>query len=121
MNLSETLYCKKHPRERGDYFCLSCRTIVCTLCIVNEHADHQATETTALLRQQQHDVQSLSDVLQSRSETLRKRLARLEALRQVSYTLSQNCQSDNTNYNNHDCRLSSKYCAKFLSGTNKLN
>ena len=83
LSLSESLYCKKHPNERGNYFCLSCRTIVCTVCIVNDHADHQATEVTALLRQQRKDVQGLSDVVQARNETLRKRLAQLEALRQV--------------------------------------
>ena len=87
-SLSESLYCKKHASERGNYFCLSCRTVVCTVCIVNEHADHQATEMTALLRQQQQDVQGLSDVLQARNEALRKRLAQLEALRQVGLQAS---------------------------------
>ena len=84
VNLSDSLYCKQHPTERGNYFCLSCRTIVCTLCIVNEHADHQAVEMTSLIRQQQQDVQALRDVVQARNETLRKRLAQLEALRQAS-------------------------------------
>jgi len=83
VSLSESLYCKKHQSERGNYFCLSCRTIVCTLCIVNEHADHQATEMAALLRQQQQDVENLTDVVRARNETLRKRLVQLEGLRQV--------------------------------------
>jgi len=84
--LADSLYCKQHASERGNYFCLSCRTIVCTVCIVNEHADHQATEMTALIRQQQLDVQDLRDVVQARSDTLRKRLAHLEALRLVITT-----------------------------------
>ena len=80
---SESVYCKKHPNERGNYFCLSCHTIVCTACIVNEHADHQASDMTALLRQQQQDVEGLRDVVRDRNETLRKRLAQLESLRLV--------------------------------------
>jgi len=59
--MPDSLYCKKHTSERGNYFCLSCRTIVCTVCIVNEHADHKATEIATLLRQQQQDVQVTMD------------------------------------------------------------
>jgi len=85
---SESLYCKKHRSERGNYFCLSCRTIVCTVCIVNEHPDHQATEMATLLRQQQQDVQGLSDIVQARNESLKKRLGQLEALKQVQSVCS---------------------------------
>ena len=82
--LAESLYCKQHPAERGSYFCLSCRSIVCTLCIVNEHADHRAAEMTELIRQQRVDVEGLRDVVQQRSDALRKRLAQLEAVRLVT-------------------------------------
>jgi DNA-binding beta-propeller fold protein YncE len=92
-SLPEVLYCKKHPQEQGRYVCQTCHTIVCTVCIVNDHADHNVVEMNSVLQQQQRDVQSLQHVMQSKNEALQKRLLELEALRQANQNNSQRAEA----------------------------
>ena len=83
-DLSQMLYCKKHSGEQGKYVCQSCQLIVCTACIVNDHAEHDVAEMTSVLRQQQQDVNNLRTMVQSKNDQLKTRIQELEALRQVS-------------------------------------
>jgi B-box zinc finger len=81
---NDTPYCKKHPAEQGKYYCRKCEHIVCTLCVVNDHGDHDVAEVTSVLRQQQTDVNNLRNVVQTRNNELKNRIAEIKALRQVS-------------------------------------
>jgi B-box zinc finger len=78
------LYCKKHSGEQGKYICQSCQLIVCTACIVIEHADHDVAEMTSLLRQQQQDVTNLRTMVQYKNDELKARICEIQAIRQVS-------------------------------------
>jgi len=39
----ERLYCLRHPGSTEDLFCLSCSTLLCAKCHVNDHAQHSVT------------------------------------------------------------------------------
>jgi B-box zinc finger len=87
-NLSDLLYCKKHAGEQGKYVCQSCQVVVCTACIVHEHADHDVAEMTSYLRQQQQDVSNLHNMVQSKNDQLKTRIQEIETLRQVKHRRS---------------------------------
>ena len=41
------------------YFCMTCHTVTCTACIIDEHDGHEVTEADALHKQNMNDVRDL--------------------------------------------------------------
>lgn len=88
--VSADLECKIHPGEQGKYMCRTCDTVICTLCIMNDHSDHDASEITVVVKQQQDEIKSLTNMVQVKSGELQKWASELDPLRQA-YLMS--CQS----------------------------
>ena len=41
------------------YFCVTCQTVTCTSCVIDEHDGHDVTEADELYRQNMNDVRDL--------------------------------------------------------------
>ena len=84
--------CKVHSKEQGKYFCRTCETILCTICVMNDHEEHDVQEITDAFHQQQNDIRNLHNVVQTKMEDLRKQTGDLESLRQMNLNSCQQAE-----------------------------
>ena len=68
------LYCRRHPCSTEDLFCLSCSTLICAKCHVNEHAQHRVTLVEVASENFRGQLDKHIEVV----ETLKAHLARAE-------------------------------------------
>ena len=57
---------------------------MCTLCIMNEHAEHVVTEIDVLYVQQQEDIRNLQQIIDGKVEHLRARKTEVDSLRKLN-------------------------------------
>lgn len=63
--------------------CRTCDTVICTLCIMNEHCDHDASEIPVVVQQQQDEIKNLTDMVQVKSKELQTWASQLDPLRKA--------------------------------------
>ena len=68
------LYCRRHPCSTEDLFCLSCSTMICAKCHVNEHSQHSVTLVEVASENFRAQLDKHIEVV----ETLKAHLARAE-------------------------------------------
>ncbi|KAI0221556.1 hypothetical protein LSAT2_027126 [Lamellibrachia satsuma] len=58
--------CKIHKYEDSGYFCQTCQTVACTMCIVEEHSDstqHDVAEVDVLYKQHMNAIRDLQETI----------------------------------------------------------
>ncbi|ESO03259.1 hypothetical protein HELRODRAFT_191975 [Helobdella robusta] len=72
--------CKYHPNEIIKYFCKSCDTVACTLCLLDQHNNHNAIEIKQMINEQLSDINFLMAGVNEKKDELMKELEILEPI-----------------------------------------
>ena len=63
------------------YFCLTCQTVTCTSCVIDEHGGHDVTEADELHKQNMNDVRNLLKSLDRKVKRQRDAKAKIRTTR----------------------------------------
>ena len=97
------ILCQIHTDEDSPYFCRTCKTVVCTLCIIEEHGEHDVAKIEVAYKQQQEVANDLKQIICDKAKHKRVVKADFEA---VHSSIIRSCEQV--------CGLSSsKYLALF--------
>ncbi len=81
---SGDVYCKVHQSELAKFFCGNCETVICTLCIINQHEGHNITELTSVYKKHQDDIKNLQVNVESKLARLKAKGTEMEKLRHLN-------------------------------------
>ena len=78
------IFCKVHKSETVKFFCRGCETVICTLCIMNQHEGHEVIELTAVYEKHQEDIRNMQQTIETKLTRLRDKGIELEKLRHLN-------------------------------------
>ena len=75
------------------YFCRTCETVICTLCIINQHEGHNVMEIQNMFRRHQEDITNLQKTIEAKLKALRDKGLELERLRSLNLKSSMQAEA----------------------------
>lgn len=78
---SSDIFCKMHKTEAVKFFCRGCETVICTLCIMNQHENHDIIQLSDVYQKHQEEIKSMQQTIEARMQRLKDKGAELDKLR----------------------------------------
>ncbi|KAF1743992.1 hypothetical protein MXB_53, partial [Myxobolus squamalis] len=70
MNEDENVFCKLHKKNMVKYFCKNCNSLVCRVCTILNHREHQLVFPHEIVISHQEDIESRFLEIQSNDKTM---------------------------------------------------
>ena len=86
-----TLECKEH-QEEIKYYCSECSEILCTVCVISRHGEHQIKELTTASEREQDQIKQKLGVLKEKLHEFDERAEQLERLKGAKERIYQSTQ-----------------------------
>ena len=72
--LSEAHYCHQHREQKSEIYCKECRIVVCTVCFLAEHKQHDASHVNEFLENEKRRIANNVETISSRLSGVREKL-----------------------------------------------
>ena len=73
------MFCKQHSNENVKYYCQTCSTAVCTLCVLDKHSDHDTGELTEWIMYFRDNLGQMYQQARSHVQHRYNKIAQLQA------------------------------------------
>ena len=71
-----------HKEKERSFFCQTCRQVVCTLCVIEEHSKHDLVEADVLYKKNVDEIRDLETAIDSKVKRQCDVKAKIETMRQ---------------------------------------
>ena len=73
------LYCSLHEGKELELYCETCEELICLLCIVKKHKDHQYDLVSDTFKQQKAEITASLEPVEMQLETINKAIGQIES------------------------------------------
>ena len=71
---SESHYCHQHREQKSEIYCKECRIVVCTVCFLAEHKQHDASHVNEYVENEKRRIASNVETISNRLSGVREKL-----------------------------------------------
>lgn len=65
-------YCQKHSDEEVWYFCKTCNSLICSVCIIKDHKGHDVDRVADLIKEKESETRKLCQELKNKTSELKQ-------------------------------------------------